>query len=419
MVSRQGTHRVIREFALTAFAAATFILVAASPSVLAQTAGFENEATLQYSSFAGLPPRVGSDYQVVESVPVSGYYGQFTLKTEFGDIHADGEGLLKQRIKEIQPTIELQKMSTSKVFTDALGQSVKGGAASIGQAVAHPVNTVKNVPAGIGRFFKSVEKTVSGVTSTDGDGSQSAAVADAFGVNKAKRALAEKVGVDPYTTNPYLAKRLDSLANAAVAGGISVDVVLAVSTGGAAMIVSTTKTVSNLAWSLPPEDVRKRNDEELAAIGADSASRSKLLGNRWYTPTMALSFVEAMKNLDVREGASSFAELAAGAQSEIEARFYISQLRLARRFADEGNAIASMTTRGRIGAFITEKKGLFVPAALDYLTWTKEAQATIEAHEDPRPSSRTVWFTGKASPKAAEEIRRAGWIARFDVAPAG
>ena len=77
------------------------------------------------------------------------------------------------------------------------------------------------------------------------------------------------------------------------------------------MIVSATKTVSNLAWSLPPEDIREMNDKELAKLGMDEASRSRLLGNRWYTPTMALSFVESMKALGVREGASTFTALAA------------------------------------------------------------------------------------------------------------
>lgn len=414
MYSGQTSNQLFSHAAWVACATFACLAAALPRSGQAATPGFEGEPTLSYSSFQGLPPQRGSNYHVASQVPVVGFYGQFTLHTELGDLHADGASLLKQRIAEIQPAIELQKLSGSKVFADALGKSAQGGAEAIGRAVAHPVDTVKNLPAGIGRFFKSVGQTVQNVASSD-NGDQGNAVADAIGINKAKRQLAKKVGVDPYTTNPFVAKRLNELAQAAVAGGISIDVALAVSTGGAAMIVSATKTVSNLAWSLPPADIREMNDKDLASLGVDAASRASLLGNRWYTPTMALSYVEALKALGVREGASAFTALAAGAQSEVEARFYIAQLRMANRFAEDGHTIVAMEPRGRIGAFRTDRDDLFVPAPLDYLTWTEGVKAVVDADAERRVRSQTVWFTGGASPTATAELRRAGWDARFNV----
>lgn len=415
MVFNQLSHRVVRNSVWPAFTAAALFALIGSTQGLAETPTFESEPTLQYSQFHGVPAASGSDYRIATEVPVSGYYGQFNLHSDLGDMPVDGVSLLEQRVREIQPTIELKKLSSSKVFTDALGKSAQSGVESVGRAIEHPVETAKNVPAGIGRFFKSVGSTVQGVATPDKDGGQSAAVADAVGINKAKRSLAEKVGVDPYTTNPYLARRLNELAQAAVAGGITIDVALAVTTGGAAMIVSATKTVSNLAWSMPPEGIRELNDKDLTALGVESADRKRLLDNRWYTPTMALSFVEAMKALNIREGASAFVGLAAGAQSEIEARFYITQLRLAHRFVMDGNHIESMTTRARIGAFHTKGGGLFVPAPLDYLTWTEDVQAVVNERKEAKAAARTLWLTGKASPKATEELRRAGWHTRFEV----
>ena len=75
---------------------------------------------------------------------------------------------------------------------------------------------------------------------------------DLLGVNKAKRRIAKQVGADPYTTNPILGKQLDDLARAAFAGGVSLDVALAVSTAGVATAISTTATVSNLVWDKSP-----------------------------------------------------------------------------------------------------------------------------------------------------------------------
>lgn len=416
MYSGQTLNQVFRHAAWVACATFACLAIAVPRGGHAATPGFEGEPTLSYSSFQGLPPQRGPDYEVATQVPVSGFYGQFTLHTKLGDLHADGASLLKQRIEEIQPAMELQELSGTKVFADALGKSAQGGAEAIGRAVAHPVDTAKNLPAGIGRFFKSVGHTVQNVATSD-NGDQGAAVADAFGINKAKRQLAKKVGVDPYTTNPFVAKRLNELAQAAVAGGVSIDVALAAATGGAAMIVSATKTVSNLAWSLPPEDIRERNDKDLATLGVDAASRASLLGNRWYTPTMALFFVEAMKVLGVRDGASAFTALAAGAQSEVEARFYIAQLRMAHRFAEDGHRVVAMEPRGRIGAFRTDHDDLFVPTPLDYLTWTEGVKAVVDAPTDRNVRARTVWFTGGASPKATAELRRAGWTVRTNTRP--
>lgn len=415
MSFRPYPYQAIRASSFAAVAAFALISVGAASHAQAAATGFQSNPTLQYSQFHGLPAPVGTGYRVARKVPVSGFYGQFSVHTDDGDMTVDGASLLKQRIAEIGPTAALQKLSTSKVFADALAQSAKGGAQAIGQAVAHPVDTAQKLPAGIGRFFKSAGKTVQNAVTSSNTEEVGDATNEMMGINKAKRALAEKVGVDPYTTNPFLSARLNQLAKAAVAGGVSIDVVLAVSTAGATTIVSATKTVSNLAWSIPPASVRERNDKELKALGIASKTRSRLLDNPRFTPTMALSFVEAMKQLGVREGANAFASLAAGAQTEVEVRFYIAQMRLARRYAKERYPIASMTALGRLGGFRTSKGGLFVPVPLDYLTWTENVKAFV-TRKDLKARTRTAWFTGKVSPTAGTELRKAGWSVRSDVA---
>ena len=358
---------------------------------------------------SGLPKATGPAYRIDPSVPVQGYQGQFTVHTDAGDVAADGSDMLRQRVAEVGPTQELQKLSQSDVFVDALAKSAAGGVKAVGRAVTNPVETVKAVPAGVGRFFRSVGESVSSA----GDGDAGEATKDALGINKAKRELARKVGVDPYTTNPQLAARLDELANAAFAGGVSIDVALAVSTAGVAAAVSMTKTVSNLAWELPPEDVKKRNDAELAALKVDEATRAKLLGNRWFTPTLALSYVEATKALGKSSGANAFTALAAGAASESEARFFVAQLRLAQRYGKEGDAIADVIILGKVGAFRTASGKTFVAAPLDYLSYSEGVKAFLENN---RSGKRVVWFRGKASPATATQLRATGWSVRENVA---
>ena len=218
MLTRQLTDRLARKSGWMAFTAVAVMAAAASPLAWADSDGFENEPTLQYASFNGVPAAAGAGYKVAKQVPVSGYYGQFALHTDLGDLKVDGVSLLNQRVHEIQPTIALQKLSTSKVFTDALGKSAKSGAEAVGRAVAHPMQTAQNVPGGIGRFIKSGGHTVESVASPGSSDSSGAPAADALGIKQVKRELAKKVGVDPYTSNLHLAKRLNELAQAAVAG---------------------------------------------------------------------------------------------------------------------------------------------------------------------------------------------------------
>lgn len=379
----------------------------------AQGPAIESEPTLKFADFAGLPPATGAGYRIDPAVPVSGYHGQFTVRTDNGDVVADGVGLLRQRVAEVGPAAELAKLSTSDVFVDALAKSAGRTAQAVGKAVTSPVETAKALPAGVGRFFKSVGSTVESTASQSQGGSTSEAAKDALGINKAKRQIAQRVGVDPYTTNPIVGKRLDDLATAAFAGGVSLDVALAVTTAGVATAISVTKTVSNLAWELPPADIRARNDQELASFEISKATRDALLNNRWFTPTMALSFVEEMKGLGVRTGTSAFTALAARAESEVEARFFVAQLRMARAYVRTGAKITAIEAPGRVGEFRTANGGLFVPAALDYLSWTDGVKGFAER---PRQGAGEVWLTGRLSPAAAKGLAAAGWKVRENVA---
>ena len=184
-----------------------------------------------------------------------------------------------------------------------------------------------------------------------------------------RRELAHKIGVDPYTSNPLISGRLDDLSKAAYAGGVSLDVAFTVATGGAAAAVSFTKTVSNLAWQLPPEDIRARNHKDLAAMDVSQSTRDAFLGNDSFTPTLALAYVAALKALGVKAGAGDLTQLAAGAESETEARFYIDQLRMAAVYNKQGGRIDKLGVAGQVGVMHAGTT-LFVPDAVDYLSWT-------------------------------------------------
>jgi len=399
-----STHSTVR-FATSTLLTGVFAVFLSS--ALAAPLPVETEPTLNTSDFRGLPPLTGAGYQIEPTVPVSGYYGHFTLKTDLGTVDAEGIQLLHQRVNEVKAADALEKMSTSDVFVSALAKSTAQSAESVGRAVSHPVDTLKAMPSGIGRLFGSISKSVTDVV-TDNDGGASS-LNDSMGVGKARRQIAHQVGVDPYTSNPIVKKRLDSLSNAAFAGGVSLDVVFAVATGGAATAISFTKTVSDIAWELPPADIRARNQANLAALGVSQASTDALLNNTTYTPTLGLAFVEALKGLNVRDGADAFTQLASEAATEIEARFYINQLRMAGVYA-KSERIDRIEIAGKFGGMHSGDK-LFVPIPVDYLSWTEGVKAAAEGKK-LEARERTLWLTGEASRRAREGLRQGRWTVR-------
>jgi hypothetical protein len=402
----------MRKHAIARFATSTLLtgLLAAFFSSASAAPPVETEPTLKASDFRGLPPLTGAGYRIESTVPVSGYYGQFTVKTDLGTLLAEGVELLHQRVKEVKAAAALDQMSSSDVFVNALAKSTGQSVDAIGKAVTHPVDTLKGVPSGIGRLFGSISKTVSDVVTDDAGASS---VSDAMGVGKARRQLAQQVGVDPYTSNPIVSKRLDDLSKAAFAGGISIDVAFAVVSGGAATALSFTKTVSNLAWQLPPADIRARNQTNLAAIGVSQSTSDALLNNATYTPTLALAFVEALKVLDIRDGAGDFTQLASDATTEIEARFYINQLRMAGVYKKNAR-IDKLDVAGKVGVMRSGDR-LFVPLPVDYLSWTEGVKTAVEGKKF-EARERTVWLTGTTSRAAREGLREARWTVR-DYAP--
>ncbi|TMH33298.1 MAG: hypothetical protein E6H66_12520, partial [Betaproteobacteria bacterium] len=263
-------------------------LILSAPALLAATLPpVEPMPTLDAAMLA--PPALlnASGYTIDSTVPVMGYMGQFTLRAPAGTFNADGTEMLSIRVSELAAIAQLSQLSQSGVFADALAASAMKTGAAIGQAVMNPVATLSGLPAGVGRFFQSATTTISRATESSAGPDSSSGASDTamnlLGVNKAKRRIAKQAGADPYTTNPVLAKQLDDLARAAVAGGVSLDVALAVSTAGIATAISTTATVSNLVWDRSPEDIRTIHEQKLAAMGVGSDTVRAFVTNRWFT----------------------------------------------------------------------------------------------------------------------------------------
>lgn len=244
------------------------------------------------------------------------------------------------------------RLSQTSVFASALTQSAQKTGKAIGQAAMDPVGTVAGIPAGVGRLFQPTARTIEHTTESSGTSSQQASTKsstqDLIGVNKAERQIAKQVGADPYTTNPVLAKQLDDLAWAAYAGGVSLDVALAVSTAGVATAISATATVSNLVWDKSPEDIRNINEGKFARMGVAPDGIRAFVTNRWLTPTIAAPFGDNHAQLPAGKGRAGLVALAGGVASESEARYLLNVAAMLRRLGTTTDPIVAIDLTRRI-----------------------------------------------------------------------
>ena len=388
------------------------LILNSSVLVAATLPPVESMPTLDAATLAPAALLNGAGYTVDPKAPVVGYMGQFTLNAPAGTFRADGTEMLGIRIGELSAIAQLGQLSTTGVFADALGASAMKTGAAIGQAVLNPLETISGIPAGVGRFFQSAGMTISRATESTGDSNTSQSAADStndlLGINKAKRRIAKQVGADPYTTNPVLAKQLDDLARAAFAGGVSLDVALAVSTAGIATAISTTATVSNLVWEKSPADVRTIHEQKLAAMGVGADTIRAFVTNRWFTPTLSVPFVDHLAQLSSAKDRTAVVALASTVASEGEARFMGNAIAMARKVSTERDPVVAVDLAGRIMVIRTRGGRVMVPAPVDYVVWTEPVKAFAERKE-LKGAKRDILVTGIASARARDGLQAAGW----------
>ena len=226
----------------------------------------------------------GPHHTVAEVVGLDGYYLQFQLQSPYGDIAADGRTVLGTRMREADALARLSEVSKGEVFAKAAGGAVLNVGKGVASAVNDPKATAQGIGGGIKRMGVNIgrkskraadnamkdDKKPEGAEKPAEDKALDAAGGAAnsvFGVNGAARKWAQKLGVDPYTSNPVLHKALVDIGKIDAAGSIVTKVVVPIPA-----VVSTTASVGNLVWA---QGSRGAAQDQRGAARRARASRSR------------------------------------------------------------------------------------------------------------------------------------------------
>jgi hypothetical protein len=336
----------------------------------------------------------GPDYRLPRTTPVRQFMGRFQLETEMGNVDAVGTQELLQRIGELPAARRLLALERSEVFASALAQSAREAGQTLVRVVAHPVDTLSALPAGVGRALLRAGRRVRDVATAIGDASQRDSAPDPSqdepaagepvidfaremaGVNAARRAIAKDLGIDPYTRNPLLAERLGALAWASVAGGVSVDLALAGVPSGARHAIDGAGKLDRLAWDLPPADIRRQLEQRLRGRGHSGFSAREFLRNPAFSPSDQLRLVDTLALIDLRDDEGAVLSLATTRPGPRHARFLQNQLDM---LAAEHARTPLRRLRVEEGMLfaIAGDDTLLVPLPVDHLSWTAELKDAL------------------------------------------
>jgi hypothetical protein len=401
------------------------VLPLASTVLLA--AAYEPLPTFKASAILPANRVKGPLFTVADTVKNDGFLNDFHITTpDFGDYDVQGKTMLLVRLQEIAALGELQKVSKSEVFLKSAGTSVVNVGKGVGKAVTDPVDTAKGIGAGVKRFGvnlgRKTKRAAESATDDDDDkegGDTSTeekaegAAYSIFGVTGAQRRWAQKVGVDPYSSNKVLRDALQGIGKVDAAGGIAAKVAVPIP-----MVVSTTASVSNLVWGKDPEELRKLLEKQIEELGASKEVSEAFFKNKVMTPTHWVTIVTALYAVKAK-GSADYIDTAATAKSEREAVFFSESAQMLQKLHAQ-SPVEALLTDTRVMVAKTKDGRALALLPGDYMPWTEKlATGAKELGERTQKeigaTSREIWISGDFSPTAKQELRTLGWGAREKV----
>jgi hypothetical protein len=391
----------------------------------------------------------GPGFSVDSRAELRGYMAHFVIDTPLGPLRADSVELLAEREAELPAIEALDKVTRSDAFLHAAGNRIGTTAKTLAHIVLHPVDSVLGIPAGVARHFRErldklgtqaqalsdrTAKTLGndGNPYPVGEGPMTDAREEGGApkprkhwyskitreaerefkrqvkYNKIKRDLARRLGIDPYTGNPYAQERLSALAWAGSAGDFGAVSALGGVGGIGANVLAQGGRINDIVWKLAPDDLRARNRERLQTHCRDELLIRQFLRRGAFSPTLQTAFADALDALQPAEGCDALLELGMTAGSDLEARFVVNALRLLAAHLGARAHGGNLRPIGAGLAYVAGDGEFVLPLPVDRLSWTDEVRRFLD-REEFRVRNRTVLIGGDASLSARRGLTERGW----------
>lgn len=363
--------------------------------------------------------RSGLGYVLENPVSTDGYFGIYLLRTEYGVFECHGKEMLAIRIDESRAIRELDAINKGDAFLKAAGGAVAKPIEATAKLARDPKGTIEKIPQGLASLFhragQGLEKAGQAVASgaenvrrrLDGEEVEPGPAMDwrewTPGFQSNRNKWAAHLRVDPYTSNPVLASRLDQIT----AVTFSTDLVAGIGVGLIAPPLAWVGTVDEYVLTEPPEKVRERVKKDLTALAIGPEAIDAFLAHAVFTPTLQARFARGLTALSGAANLEAALGLAAAIQSEPQARFLCACLESLAAKRSGPDAYKSIVAIAPLPAVVRADNSLLVPAPLDVLPWTATTEAFLQrAANFP---SRVLLLPSQTTSLARARLLAAGW----------
>jgi hypothetical protein len=414
-------------------------LVAIFTVFMAASAGaqqYETSRDFKAAQFAPAALLKGPLHSVDENVSVERGLPRFTIRSKYGTWEARGVEMLAIRVSELPAFVQLENVSKTDEFAKAAAKAVAAPIQATGQLIQHPIDTTGNVISGIGIMVGRVGRLAGSAATRVGDtgadtGKKGIALqqvapeagtaeprtitGDPLGYNAARREWAQRLGVDPYTSNAALGEKLGQVASASFAGSLPVDLTIGAVVAPLHYATQLNAAAQLQAYQLPPSDLEAANERKLTAMGIEGLPVRTFFRNRYFTPTLQTTLVLALESLGNVTGRGEVIAFAGRAASESEARYVNNSIVMLAQYGRSAAPIVSLRGADNVIVGQTRDGKLVIAAPLDYVAWVQPAEDFAQ-RSDLKGSERWLLLAGTASPRATKELAARGWRVNENVA---
>jgi hypothetical protein len=423
MIKTNSLSRMPTRHALRLGAYAVMAVVFLVPKVLwAQGAGqFEQPPIINATQLLPESALSGPGFHVEQQVPTNGAMGQYTIvadasvfQDDAGTYRVESLDLLKIRLSEIPAIADLENVSKTGVFANALAQSAERPVAAAANMVIHPMDTVTGLPSGIGSLFGRVTmgagEIASSASNSFGSGKAAGqagnATMTALGYDQVRRDLAKKLHVDPYSSDPILTKKLNSVAWVMFSARLTVDAAMMAVPGS--IIISGVEFTNDLVYQKPKGDLIIFVQKKLQNFGLSQEEIASFISNSAIPLSLQVSVVEDLKGLGDIPGRRAAAVALGNMMTEYQARFLATSIRMLNQWGQQKSPITQIQAPGVLVAH-DQNGTVIVPAPVDYVSWTPRIAGFVTTPALLALQHRVLWIPAKMTPLARQQLGANGW----------
>jgi hypothetical protein len=384
---------------------------------MARPTPFDNAVTLQASLVLQPALLSGPFHRVREDVVTQNGINTYAVDSNlYGTLIARGNTQLLVRITEMTAMRRLDEMTQTEGYHKALERVAEEEEDAYDDYVPDDRDRLESKPSsGIGKFFHRIGESERAEERSEMRSYQKKSTE---GTAKAKRDLCRMLGVNPYTTNAALLRKLDDMSRALAVGGFRMVPGPASADNSLAAVLLRTVVpteVSTMIFDRTPADMRVLLQTNLQMMGMSPGDAAAFLANQAFTPALHAQFILGLQALPGVAGREILVRDANALSTEdMDAIFYAETAQLLATLARQGWQIASIQLHNKVPYCAMRDGSVLLALHWDYARWSPMAAraekwlSSLQV-DGKKPTNITIAMTGLASPAFRQEMEKRGY----------